>query len=278
MAFFANRAPRVIDLAGPRVRVERGAGSSDPSSDGRVAVLAHFSTLARISLSFRTLVQEFVSAGYRVIVVSSATCPTELDWGPADLVDVIVLRKPNVGYDFGSWTVALDRFPAVRAAEHVVLANDSLVGPFATIAPLLQQFEKTRADVWGLTETLQFSRHLQSYFIGFRSGVLEDRPLAAFWSDVRHYQDKNLVIHRNELGLGRLLQDEGYAVDAAFVAEQVVAAADNPTIIGWHRLLAGGFPFVKRELARTPTLAPDGAEIKVAVKEIFGVDVEEWLS
>lgn len=243
-----------------------------------MAVLAHFSTLPRISLSFRTLVEEFTSAGYRVIVVSSATCPTELDWGSADLADTLVLRKPNVGYDFGSWAVALNRFPAIRSAEHVVLANDSLVGPFATIAPLLQTFETTRADVWGLTETLQFSRHLQSYFVGFRGGVLEERPLAHFWSDVRHYEDKNLVIHRNELGLGRLLQNEGYAVDAAFVAEQVVAAADNPTIIGWRRLLSGGFPFVKRELVRSPALAPDGDKISASVKEIFGADVEAWLS
>jgi len=241
-------------------------------------VLAHFSTLARVSLSFCTLVEEFVDAGYGVIVVSSATCPTELDWGPTNLAEAVVLRKPNVGYDFGSWAVALNRFPAVRSAEHVMLANDSLVGPFATIASLLDEFEGTRADVWGLTETLQFSRHLQSYFVGFRGGVLEERPLMDFWSDVRHYQDKNLVIHRNELGLGRLLQDEGYAVDAAFVAEQVVAAADNPTIIGWHRLLANGFPFVKRELVRTPTLALDGADVKAVVKEIFGVDVEDWLS
>jgi len=86
------------------------------------------------------------------------------------------------------------------------------------------------------------------------------------------------LIHHNELGLGRLLQDEGYAIDAAFVAEQVVPAADNPTIIGWHRLLANGFPFVKRELVRTPALALDGADIKVVVNEIFGVDVEDWLS
>jgi len=260
------------------VRLERGGADSAASNNGRVAVLAHFSMVAAVSLSFRTLIEEFVGAGYRVIVVSSATCWAELDWGSADLADAIVLRKPNVGYDFGSWAVALDRFPAVRAAEHVVLANDSLVGPFATIAPLLQQFERTRADVWGLTETLQFSRHLQSYFVGFRGGVLEERPLADFWSGVRHYEDKNLVIHHNELGLGRLLQDEGYAIDAAFVAEQVVPAADNPTIIGWHQLLANGFPFVKRELVRTPALALDGADIKVVVNEIFGVDVEDWLS
>jgi len=278
VAIVGAHAPRVIDLARPGVRVERGGAGADTTGNGRVAVLAHFSTLARVSLSFCTLVEELVGAGYRVIVVSSATCPTELDWGLTNLADVMVLRKPNVGYDFGSWAVALNRFPAVRAAEHVVLANDSLVGPFATIAPLLEEFERTPADVWGLTETMQFSRHLQSYFVGFRRGVLQERPLADFWSDVRHYEDKNLVIHRNELGLGRLLQDEGYAVDAAFVAEQVVPAADNPTIIGWHRLLSSGFPFVKRELVRTPTLARDGAEIKVAVREIFDVDVEDWLS
>ncbi|PVU82122.1 hypothetical protein DDP54_02850 [Cellulomonas sp. WB94] len=210
-------------------------------------------------------------------MVSSATCAGPLDWGDFTLGDTTVMRKPNVGYDFGSWAIALARFPDIASAENVVLANDSLVGPFASISKLFAAFHSSPADVWGLTETLQFSRHLQSFFVGYRGGVLRDEPLARFWRDIRHFDDKNDVIHRHEIGLGRLLFSEGYTVDAAFPAGQVVDAADNPTIIGWRTLLERGMPLVKRELVRSPHLAEDGADIGAEVRRRYGTDVAEWL-
>lgn len=267
-------APSAVRLAAPHTRVERAGrtGASD-----RYAVLAHFSTEPQVSLSFRSLVEALVGLGHQVVVVSSATCPEPLDWADAELGDTRVLRKPNVGYDFGSWAVGLAMTPEAARAEHVVLANDSLVGPFAPIDSLLDRFYRSPADVWGLTETLQFTRHLQSYFLGFRGGVLTEPPLARFWAGVRHYEDKQLVIHRNEIGLGQLLQAEGYAVDAAFVAGHVVDPADNPTIAGWRTLLDRGMPFVKREIVRSPELAPQGDEIADELRRRYGVEVSEWI-
>lgn len=269
-------APTAVQMSSGRVRVEH-IGSSIANYP-RVAVLAHHSTSSVVSRSFRALVTSMRASGYGVLVVSSAEVREHLDWRGLDLTGVTVVRKPNVGYDFGSWAVGLDLYPQLRRRDHVVLANDSLVGPFASLGPLLDAFDNTRADVWGLTETLQFSRHLQSYFLGFRGGVLQEPALDWFWRGVRHHDDKNQVIHRNEIGFGQLLAREGYAVDAAFPAGQVVAPGDNPTIAGWKALLDRGMPFVKREIVRRPDLVPDGACIPAELLARFGVDVGDWLT
>lgn len=269
-----SRHRRVVDLAAGRVTVERhGEGGPDL---GRSAVVAHYSSQPLVTRSVRALVAELGAAGHRVVVVSSSPFDVPLDWGDLDLSGVTVLRQPNVGYDFGSWAIALRAFPEL-AQDALIFANDSLAGPFRSLEGLLAKRDASPADVWGLTETMQFVRHAQSYFLAFRRGVLLERPLARFWSDVRHYGDKQLVIQRGELGLARLLASEGYSVDAAFVAPTVVAPGDNPTIAGWRTLLERGFPFVKRELIRNPGLVPDGATIGQVVADRFGTCLQEWL-
>lgn len=269
--------PRVLQLTEGRVVEEHvGADFAAAVAGGKVAVIAHWSRTARMTLSVRALVREFSAAGYAVLLSSSSPAG-RLEWGGLDTSRLTVLRKPNVGYDFGSWAVALDRYPELTAADTLVLANDSLVGPFASIAPQLDLLASSTTDVWGMTETAQFTQHLQSYFIGFRRGVLRRPALAAFWRDVRHYDDKQLVIHRGELALATLLHREGIAMGAAFPAGSVVDLPDNPTIIGWRRLLEAGFPFVKREVVRSPHLAPDGDQVAEVVRDLYDVDVADWL-
>lgn len=274
----ADDHPRVLDLtAGQVVEEHVGADFAAALAGGRAAVVAHWSRAAATTLSARGLVAELTAAGYAVVVSSSSPAAGPLGWGDVDLSRVAVLRKPNIGYDFGSWTVALDRYPELGASDTIVLTNDSLVGPFATLAPYLDMLAASSTDVWGLTETAQFTRHVQSYFLGFRRGVLQRPALAAFWRDVRHYDDKQLVIHRGELAFASLLHAEGIPLGAAFPAGSVVDLADNPTIIGWRRLLEAGYPFVKREVVRSPHLAPEGDRVAEVVRDLYGVDVADWI-
>lgn len=269
------RSPRVVDLAAAATLLEHAG--RPPAAAGRAVVMAHHGSRHQVTRSVCAYVDELVAAGFRVVVVSSSELDGPLEWGDTDLTDVTVLRKPNVGYDFGSWAIGLHRFPDLARCDRLVLTNDSLAGPFATIAPLLDRFDASPADVWGFTETLQFTRHAQSFFLGFRGGVLREPALRHFWSDIRHYDDKELVIHRNELGLARLLAQEGFTVDAAYPAPTVVDPADNPTIAGWRTLLDRGWPFVKREIVRSPELAPDGTTIPDELRARFGVDVATWI-
>ena len=265
----------VVGTTMSQVRVERAP--RDESSTDRVAVIAQFSQQPRISRSLNAMIAELLGSGYRVVVSSACQSPSELIFDESVRDRVTVLRRPNVGYDFGSWACGLAWDLDISRAGHVAFLNDSLVGPFSPLDEVLTGFHESRADVYGLTDTTQFGYHLQSYFLGFTHGVLKEKPLRRFWMGIREENSKQETITRNEIGFSRLLRREGYSSEAAFPCRQVVKPGENPTIVGWEKLLELGFPFVKREIVRTPWVAPNGDLVAGVVRRKFGVDIEEWL-
>jgi lipopolysaccharide biosynthesis protein len=272
-----RRGPLVLDIEKSGIRTESEDGLAAEGALSRVAVIAHWAPDSRLSRSVSELTRSLIDHDYQVVVASSAEGEAPLEWSGEQPANVTVLRRPNVGYDFGSWATALDRYPAIASAGQVLLMNDSLAGPFGPIDDLLLDFDGSGADVWGMTDTSQFGHHLQSYCLGFKRGCLGERPLAAFWSDIRVEKSRDDVIWRYEIGLSRLLHRERFSVDAAIRYRKVVRDGENPTIIGWRRLLDMGFPFVKRQLLRQPEVAPDGSMVREEVRRKFGVEVDQWL-
>lgn len=247
-----------------------------PTTD-RVAVIASWAPNSAVSRSIATLVSEFERLDYRTILVRASEDMAPLEWPESMTRPTVILRKPNAGYDFGSWAVGLARYPAVLRRPLVILANDSLVGPFAPIDNLIADFEASGTDVWGATSTHQFIDHLQSYFLGFRNGVLADSSLKQFFTRLPVIHEKSAIIERYELGLSRRLLAEGFTMTAAFESELVTSPTENPTIGGWRELLRLGFPFVKRELLRNPDVVPDGYEVRDIVMRDYGTNPEGWV-
>jgi lipopolysaccharide biosynthesis protein len=279
---------RIPRLPGGRPRGVLDAGRSELQVEGidhlatrgslaRVAVIAQWSPDCRLSRSVVELTAQLVKHDYQIVLVSTSPDCGVLKWTGPKPDNVTVLRRPNVGYDFGSWTVALDRYPSIAAAEQVLLFNDSLAGPFRSIDQLIEHFHESGADVWGLTDTSQFCHHLQSYCLGFKAGCLGEPPLMRFWRGIRVEASREDVIWRNEIGLSRLLARERYSIDVAISYRSVVREGENPTILGWRRLLDLGFPFVKRQLLSQPEVAPDGLMVREELERRFGVNVDQWL-
>jgi lipopolysaccharide biosynthesis protein len=277
LRFSFRRGPLVVGAEGQSVRVEGPDEMASAPRVERVAILAHWSPDARISRSVAELTASLLANRYQVAIASSADASGPLEWPGERPAGITVLRRPNVGYDFGSWATALHRYPAISRAEQVLLLNDSLVGPFRTLDPFFEHFDRSGADVWGLTDTSQFGRHLQSYCLGFKRGCLAEPGLASFWRGIRAERSRDDVIWRYEIGLARVLDRERFSTDAAIRFRRVVKDGENPTIIGWRRLLDLGFPFVKRQLLRQPEVAPDGAEVRPVVESKFGLVLDEWL-
>jgi hypothetical protein len=48
-------------------------------------------------------------------------------------------------------------------------------------------------------------------------------------------------------------------------------------IAAWKTLLERGFPFIKREILRDPSVAPDGWTAPAVIESLLGIDVEEWV-
>jgi hypothetical protein len=270
------RQPRVLDLPEP-VRVEREA--CIPAGADRIALVAQWSESARLPLSTSRLIAELQRAGYAVVV--SSTCPAEEPLVPHEdggvgLDDLTVLRRPNTGYDFGSWAVAMQHVDHLLAADKVLVVNDSLIGPLGPLDEVIADFESTAADVWGMVQSRQVVPHLQSYFRGFRYGSLAEPTMRRWWNDVRVIPDKLQLIAEYEYGFTAFLERAGYSTGCFVHADDVVWGELNPTIQGWRRLLEAGVPFVKREILRRPDLVPDGLRIPELLAERYGVELDRW--
>lgn len=260
----------VLPLLSVDLESANGAGE-------RVAIIASYGEAVEATLSLAELVRELERSGYFVVVVRASAVMGPLVWPVGMTTNSIVITKPNIGYDFGSWAIGMALFPRLLSAPYVLLVNDSLVGPFESMRPMLLEFEGSDCDVWGVTNTTQILPHLQSYVLGFKDGILLDPSLKAFWSEVQVLEDKDSIIANYEVGLSRLLHEEGFISRAWFDSSVLVEEGLNPSLWGWRRLIGLGFPFVKRQLVTLPELVLDGQEIPGAIRHRFGINLNDWI-
>lgn len=237
----------------------------------RVALIAHFDPGARLSPSVRALVAALDDEGWVPVVVSaSPRAPDAYDLPGS----AAVILRPNLGYDFGSWATALRMLPEARAGAEVILANDSMAGPFSSLRPLLAR--SAGADVWAVTSSLQVAPHLQSYFLRFAPGVLARPELTAFFAGIRHLTNKVAIVRRYELGLTRAVRRAGLRSTAGFPAGSLDVGRSNPTIVAWRELMEQGFPFFKRTLLRDPRVRVERSVLRAAVRDIFGAELDQF--
>lgn len=158
----------------------------------------------------------------------------------------------------------------------VLLTNDSLLGPFAPITDLLEWISAPGPDIRALTSSHQFVRHMQSYFLAFRGGILADPPWVDFFNCVRIEPDKMSIVLKYELGVSRTAFSEAYSTQEYMSGPELGVPSQNPTIDGWRQLLERGVPFIKRTMVTDPSTAKEAAEVREYVKRRYHTDVNQW--
>ena len=272
-----QRRPRVLRVASPPV-YEAGPRVGPEFCPEKVVLFVHFSTDAQVSLSVQTLLEQFSEHAYAVLMASSATCEGPLQWPRTLPPGVTVYRRPNIGYDFGSWAALMALHPGALRSPAVLVVNDSFIGPFRPIPDVLANFEQSDTDVWALTSTEQDAPHLQSHWLGYHHGLLATPVLRRFWRNIRVEPTKRDIVVNYEIGQSRMFAKHGFTVSVMYPFRWVTHPGGNPTSGGWRRLLAYGFPFVKREIVlRPPPEVPDGFEVPAVLRQRFDIDVQEWV-
>jgi hypothetical protein len=181
-----------------------------------------------------------------------------------DLADGVLIRE-NGGYDFGAWADVLKRFPHCWDAERLYFVNDSILGPFQSLDPIIASIRDRDAGFFALSEvTSSNSYHAQSFFFGWNNQNLKSIKLRKYWDDVINFSDKLQVIFNYEFTIAQLSQHlpDG-SQHVAFGFEEIFGVAHseislfNTSHSGWKRLLLVGFPFVKTDLLRDGVLNVD---------------------
>lgn len=210
--------------------------------------MAHWSTDPTPSRSVVETLSQLDSSGYETVLVSAGEFAGPLgrvcSWAPgapALPMGTTLLRRANVGYDFGTWASVLAALPGLRVASRTLLINDSVVGPLTPLAPALAAFDACPDPVWGLVASHQHRRHIQSFFMGFRDGELDRPVLRRFFSDVRVEASKAKIVRFYELGLAEALDEWGISWTA--LADELRPV--NPTLALSEELLSAGVPFLK---------------------------------
>jgi len=215
----------------------------------KVAVFAHYSTKVEISPSDAFFIQSLRNAGYTIIV--SSTCTSDSTehgnlWSQWSSKIDGLLTRPNFGFDFGSWSAAMNHFRLHELdIDQLVLVNNSVYGPIISLDPILEDLF-SRGDLFGFTASREFSPHLQSYFLGFNRIVLTHPCFKKFWASTLSGRSKWSTIFRRELTWERFFVKRGFK-SVAYM-EETRTFPRNPLTFMWRDLVLNGFPFIKKSL------------------------------
>ncbi len=249
----------------------------------KVCIFGHYDRNAVVSDYVFELLKGIASAGYAVLFVSTAARISEPDRERLEPLCTKLYVRENSGRDFGSWQFGLARLEHLERVDWLLLANDSVFGPFFDLGELAGAMERSGADFWGVTDSYQGKWHLQSYFLCLSGPVVRSRAFGAFFAKDFAQLTKRQVIDQGEIGLSQALIGAGYT-GAAYCPYEALDGGNreffrNPMHHYWDRLITEArCPFLKVELLRdNPFELPDldrFREILPAVSE-YDIDLIE---
>ena len=219
----------------------------------RVCLFAQFNrkpTLPRATFHYLEKLNE---AGFETILAMSGKDRVDdADRALLDRLGVHARPRPNAGLDFGAWAMLIGE-GAADGADQILLANDSVFGPFAPLAPIVR--DMAGFDAWGMVESREGRPHLQSWFVCLSGDAFRRASVRRLWSQPFETMSKPEIVVHGELGLGAAMEAEDLDVGAryrsVFRVRPSSAIATNPMHFRWRALLAtGAVPFIKAELLR----------------------------
>jgi lipopolysaccharide biosynthesis protein len=220
------------------------------------------------SFSFTGIVEEYVyfylnelqRTGFSIMFISTseltAACVERLSRHC-----FMIIERENKCPDFGSWKIGLSLLEWGKNLNAVLLANDSVFGPFHDLAPVISSMQE-KYDVWGMTTNLENEWHIQSYFIYFNAVAASSTVFSEFWKNINLEATKKEVIAQYEIGLSRLFRQNNFRLGAYADInilnqnESPGLIPTNPMLLFWKVLITKyAFPFLKRELMIKPQIS-----------------------
>jgi hypothetical protein len=243
---------------------------TDRAQSKRLCLFAHFDVHGFIDPWVIHYLEEIKKHDFDIALITTSPGLKESSFKQLSPLCRSVIHRKNDGIDFGSWRCGLKNLGYLQDYDELLIANDSVLGPFTTLDRIFEQVKRSPADLIGLTDTWQIHYHLQSYFLFFKKSLFKSETFHEFWQQVVNLNNKQEIIDRYELGLTRFILTAGYQTEALFpfeeIREKYIARLGtpeqyvekfntrgiNPTIEFWDVLLQdAGFPFIKGVLLKS---------------------------
>ncbi len=173
------------------------------------------------------------------------------------LADLIIDEKHDE-YDFGSYKRGfLSYKDKLSDYDEVIFANDSCYGPFHPLEKVFEEMDNKDCDFWGITKNnfgyhqnirhfFVKCPHIQSYFVVLKKNIFTKEFFLKFMQSITHQDNKKLIIINYEMGLTKLLVENGYKYKTFVNAYENI---NNITILKWRQIIENyNMPFMKKSL------------------------------
>ncbi|TGL98130.1 hypothetical protein EHQ76_13965 [Leptospira barantonii] len=243
-------------------------------SSNKLCLMAHYSSEGKIHDYLLFYMRALRELGFD-IVLSTSSGLEEFEKKKIKDLTIGILTQENYGWDFGLWKTTFqllkDEIRKDSKIDRILVANDSVYGPLYDLKQIFSEMEKDEMDFWGMNESLEGRKHLQSYFLVFGKAVIDSDFFWNFWNDLKYYYDKRAVIENYEMNLLDLFLQEGFSGAGYLSSDKLLKVVSslpkdpsrpineiNPTLQMWEPIVRlCGFPFIKGELLRKKMLSKE---------------------
>jgi lipopolysaccharide biosynthesis protein len=196
----------------------------------RIAVFVHYDKRGDVAEYVLHHLAALRGAGFEIVFTTNS--PRLLDGARQSIEPLCarILRRRNVGYDFGAYKDALATLGDPPVCDEILLVNDSVYGPMQDLTAVLARCNDKVAAVWSITDNWERHYHLQSYFLLFKKQAIASEAFRRFWRDLRYVQSRLWVISKYEIGLTRAMMKEGMRCIALFPYRQAANALSEAVL------------------------------------------------
>lgn len=217
-----------------------------------VCLFAHFDPDDKVDPYVMFYLKALREAGFSTVFTTPSNISTE-DESRVREFCCDVIRRPNGGLDFGSWSDAFLKYQG-RFSGRLLLANDSVYGPMGNLNKLLARLTAEKADFYGLVECNKIALHLQSWFLLFEPQIIASQAFRDVFEQDFLTMSKIGVVRTGEIGMTQRLKAAGFCYRALVTFSNRLPLGMiqfNPMHILWREVLEKeGVPFVKVEVLR----------------------------
>ena len=221
---------------------------------------------------------ELILAGFDIVFICTSDIISNVDLEKLSRCCIRIIHRENKGYDFYGWKTGLEKYPYYNAHAALLLANDSVLGPFFSIKDIITRLENCDADIVGMTDCPNIYPHLQSYFLYCKKSVIASDEFVGFFNQVDVLGFKMAIIRKYEIGFSRLLSHR-FKLSALYSLESALDRIPDtepyterpknridPSSQLWKPLITElKFPFLKKSILTRRGVSI--AEVSVALAE-----------
>lgn len=266
MKLIRHFASRLFKTRRPGATCREVHTGCKPSGE-TLCLFASYDHYSRVPEYVIQYIKELRRQGCDIVFISTSPAMPEGELQKLRPLCIKIILRSNRGLDFASWRAGFEHCSNAQIYKGILLANDSVLGPFQPLDKVFKFLHSSRYELVGLNDSHELSYHLQSFFLYFPIELFFSEPVQKFWNSIRVLDDKQRIIDTYEIGLSQFLKDNDVVIKAVYPIDELIKSAMenplpfefkdridnnlpiNPSLHFWEVLFKKfEYPFVKREL------------------------------